>query len=387
MKTCLTAAAVATIVLLGQLAQAQQTAYPPVGPFSQQGAYMAAAQPGLSLVGLQEDADTGAACDLGGCGAGGCGIEGCGGVCGACGCDPCCCIQWEVYGDFLYLRPRNAEVAFAVNTNQVAQPPIPPIQTSPVTIVDPDYQPGFRVGFRRYIDVCASVGAEYWHYESDTAASATTDVTDVIQSLVTHPSSLTANTPWQNANGGLDINFDRVNADYRWIFSCSDRHEVAFVGGAAYAGLEQKFAANFSVLGNEFVNTDVTFDGGGIRVGLEAERHARCSGFFVYGKGYSSFLAGEFRTSYVQGNPGVDPIVVNTGWQAGRVVPILDLELGAGWASCSGCLRVSGGYMVSGWFNVVKTDDWIKAVQSNNFTGLSDGMSFDGLVARAEVRF
>jgi hypothetical protein len=386
MKTYLTAAAVATIVLLGQWAQAQQAGYPPMSYYPQQGAYMApglaAPQQGISLAALQAGADAAAAC-----GAAGCGIQGCDTGCSGCGCDPCCCIKWEVYGDFLYLRPRNAEVAFAVNTNLVVPPPAAPIQTGPVTLVDPDYEPGFRVGFRHYIDVCASVGVEYWRLESETAASATTNVTDVIQSLVTHPGSLTANTPWQNANATLDIDFDRVNVDYRLIVSCSDRHEAAFVGGAAYAGLTQQFLANFSVLGNEFVSTDVTFDGGGIRLGLEAERHALCSGMFVYGKGYATFIAGDFRTSYLQGNPGVDPIVVNTGWQAGRVVPILDLELGAGWASQSGCLRLSGGYLVSGWFNVVKTDEWIKAVQSNNFTGLSDTMSFDGLVARAEVRF
>jgi len=35
----------------------------------------------------------------------------------------------------------------------------------------------------------------------------------------------------------------------------------------------------------------------------------------------------------------------------------------------------------------VKTDEWIKAVQSNNFTGLSDGMTFDGFVGRVEARF
>jgi hypothetical protein len=43
--------------------------------------------------------------------------------------------------------------------------------------------------------------------------------------------------------------------------------------------------------------------------------------------------------------------------------------------------------MVSGWFNTVNTDRWIKAVQNDNFVDFNDKMTFDGLVARAEVRF
>lgn len=391
MKSYLIAGAVATLAVLGQRADGQQPGSPSAMLPPQQQIYSpqagfiplmgvapgyAVPQQGVNLAALQAAAAQPGAVSNAGCGEG----------CGAGGSANCDYIQWEIYGDFLYLRPRNAEVAFAVTTNSVVPPPAAPIQVAPVTVVDPDYQPGFRVGFRHYFEPCASIGVDYWHYESDAHASASTDVTPVIQSLVTHPGSASADQPWQEAQGSLDIDFDRVNLDYRVIWSCSDRHELAFVGGAAYAGLEQTFAADFSVIGSDHVVTDVIFDGGGIRLGLEGERHSRRTGLFVYGKSYATFIAGEFRSSYLQ-SQSFDPVVVNTSWRAGRIVPILDLELGVGWASCSGCLRLSGGYMVSGWYNVVKTDAWIKAVQSNNFVGLSDTMTFDGLVVRGEVRF
>jgi len=65
-------------------------------------------------------------------------------------------------------------------------------------------------------------------------------------------------------------------------------------------------------------------------------------------------------------------------------VSILDLELGIGWSTPGGRLRMTGGYMVNSWFNTVTTADFIGAVQRNDFTDLDDTLTFDGLVVRAE---
>jgi hypothetical protein len=59
-----------------------------------------------------------------------------------------------------------------------------------------------------------------------------------------------------------------------------------------------------------------------------------------------------------------------------------------GWTGCNGHVRASAGYMVSGWFNVVKTPEFITAVQANQYHGPDkiDGnaLVFDGLVTRLE---
>jgi hypothetical protein len=66
---------------------------------------------------------------------------------------------------------------------------------------------------------------------------------------------------------------------------------------------------------------------------------------------------------------------------------MLDLELGVGWQSPCGHYRFTAGYVVSTWLNTVSTDEWIDSVRNNNFVGLDDRMSFDGLTARGEYRF
>ena len=59
------------------------------------------------------------------------------------------------------------------------------------------------------------------------------------------------------------------------------------------------------------------------------------TGFSVYANGYASFLAGQFRARYFQGQ-AFDPSVVDAEWEAGRLVPILDFEAGVGWTGMNG---------------------------------------------------
>jgi len=152
------------------------------------------------------------------------------------------------------------------------------------------------------------------------------------------------------------------------------------------AEFDQDFAAIFNGTGNETLITEIDFYGAGLRIGLEGERYTASRRWLVYGKTHGSFVAGEFTADYRQGQ-SFDPSVVDTSWEAGRIVPMLDLEVGAGWQSRCGTWRITGGYMISAWYNCVKTDEWISAVQNNNVVGLGDNMSFDGLVLRCEGRF
>ena len=144
--------------------------------------------------------------------------------------------------------------------------------------------------------------------------------------------------------------------------------------------------AQFAALGVDAMSTGIEFDGGGLRGGWEGERHARSCGFLCYGRATANFVAGEFKARYWQGS-SFDPVIVDTVWKGGRIVTMVDLELGVGWASPCDRYRFTTGYIVNCWLNTVTTSDWIDAVQTNDFGGLGDTLTFDGLVARAEVRF
>ena len=82
-----------------------------------------------------------------------------------------------------------------------------------------------------------------------------------------------------------------------------------------------------------------------------------------------------------------DPTVATTSTEAGRLVPVVDLEIGGGWQSKCGTWRLTGGYVYSGWYNMLKTDRWIDNVQRGQFITNDDTITFDGFVARVEGRF
>jgi hypothetical protein len=297
-----------------------------------------------------------------------------------------CC--WEVFGDYLLLRVRDAEVAYAVPIDgAIVPPPAVPVQVGPTAVVDAQYDSGFRVGAGYQWDDCATLRASFSWFESGDDNEIATAAPNVLRSVVTHPGAQAAPTDFLRAQASHDIEFQLGDVDYSAIFSCSELHVLSWVIGARYAHLEQNFRSRFADGGVEAVATDITFDGGGIRLGLEGERYARGgSGLMVYGRGLASFVAGDFQGRYMMGT-GADPTIVDTTWEAGRIVTILDLEAGVGWTSPRGRVRLMVGYMLSAWLNAVQTDEFIQGVRANNMVDLGDGLTFDGLVARAAIRF
>lgn len=310
--------------------------------------------------------------------------------CSGCCCDPCRCgPKWFTFGDYLYLRPRDAEVVYGVPIDgPVDEPDDPKFQIGPTAVADFDYESAFRVGFGVGLGKMMSIGTTYTHFETDTSSTTSVLPGDLIHTLVSHRQTDTASQQFLDAAADYRMEFDLVDVDFRRVVSCGCSHQVTCLLGARYAGLQQDFVADFEAPNNEeTVTTDVHFDGGGIRIGVDTEWFAANRRCFVYSRSAASFVAGQFKGIYTQEDLfGQD--VIYTDWRAGRVVTMLDLEIGFGFTSLNGLARASLGYMVSGWFNTVNTDEFIKAAAvTSDFTGLNNSMSFDGAVARAELRF
>ncbi len=305
-----------------------------------------------------------------------------GGACTAC--DP----DWTVYGEFLYLRPGNDKVAYAVPINGAIVPPVgaPPVQVGPEAVVDLGFTPGFRAGAERAYGCYSALGGQYTWFEGSRTSDVAVTPPIVLRSLVNHPGSLSAATDSLAATATSIINFQLADAYYRRYFIRDELRDLSFVGGVRYAHLDEIFHSTFTSAATvETVDTNITFDGGGIRLGLEAEQRASFSQLLVYAKGYASFVAGQFAGRYVQAD-GQRGVVVDTGWTEDRAVSILDVELGIGWETCCG-IRLTAGYTFSGWFNLINTDDFIRAVRRADSVNVRDNLSFDGFVVRAEARF
>jgi hypothetical protein len=298
---------------------------------------------------------------------------------------------WNAFGDFLYMRPRNAQVPLAVAVPPGSPPPslLTPIQSTPVASAELDYQPAWRVGIGKTLDACSRISATYTRFDGDSNVALTAPDGLQLRSLVQHPTTWDPGSvsDFLDAFATYEIEFDLGDVDYRYTFLSSSRGSLTFLAGVRYANLRETFLGSFTnVAIEEVVSTSTHFEGAGPRVGLEAERRNCDLGLFVYGHSTANFIAGNAHSSYVQ-QDNLRGVTVLTGFNSQRIVTILDLEVGVGWSSPGERIRVAVGYQVSGWFNMLKTDDLVRAVQQNEFVGLGSTMTFDGAVARAEVRF
>ncbi len=308
------------------------------------------------------------------------------GECDTCAEEPCCCRQLVMFGDFIYLRPRNQEVAFAVPANGAIPANPTAVQVGPTAVADFDYEPGFRLGGSMPFGECSLLRSVGTWYEADTNASIRTFAPLVIEPMVNHPSIDLADRTFLAARARYLVDFELLDVDWVRVLSYGDFHQVDLVLGARYASMTEEFRSYFIANDFDTISSNIAFAGGGIRVGLEGEWYDTSRCWLVYARSAASFVAGDFRTEYAQDNNLGQRVVVTT-WRAGRVVTMLDLEIGFGWNSADGAYRLTAGYMFSGWHNTVNTAQFIDAVQTNEYAGLGDMMTFDGFVARAEFRF
>ncbi len=313
---------------------------------------------------------------------GSCGGLGCGGGCDVGGCGP----RLRLYGEYLYLRARNAEVPYAVPIDGAIAPVLGNgIQIGPTAIADMDYDAGFRVGFNVALNDGAQIGARYTNFDSSTADEAFIQPPDVLRSLLTHPLGDNVAVDALRAAAGYDIGFELVDLSYQAHWTCTKRMTLDYILGVRYGELGQEFRGQFETTGITTVATDVDFYGTGPRIGLDLQRTLGQMGLFLYSRGDATFLAGKSRARYTQSDSFAGTIV-DTSWESGRIVTQLDFELGFGWSPAA-CARVSAGYLVSSWFNAVGTDEYIQSVRRNQYGGLGDGITFDGLVVHCELRF
>lgn len=298
----------------------------------------------------------------------------------------------SVWGDFLYLQATGADVAHAQQQNGTGGAGTVPFGR--IDDADPDYQSGVRVGGVLGLSPYSSIAMAYTFYESDTTTFLDAPIIPggggAIGSLVQHPgAALIASAGPVQADYRID--FQLAEIEFRNLLVGDHLGWINYSAGLRYAKLEQDFLQTGVFGGSQggVINTQTSseFDGGGALFGLDGERIIGRKGFSVYGNAGVSPVVGQFSTSYSMYNESTDVLLADARWKDDRFVTILDYELGLAWTSCSGCLRLSAGYMAQFWYDAITTPELIDAVQATNYTDVGDTLSFDGVVTRVEVRF
>ena len=310
-----------------------------------------------------------------------------------CGASGDCCPPFEdccppcgisLFGDFLYLSPGGVDFGYATHVDGTTAGAVP---LAPSSMVDPTYQPGFRVGLGYDLDTTSKLKATYWYYENSTSNSVILPGgTGFLRPELVHPNTLTVASDRLSATAGYGIDFQMADMEYEDLLSCGDCWWLNWFAGVRYANLDEDFRALYTNLDSIQVQSEIDFDGVGPRIGIGGERELGC-GLLVFGRASSSFIVGEFTADYRQQliTTGVTQAV--TGYTDDRIVTQLELELGIGWHNCCDTFRIQAGYYTAAWLNSVTTPGFIRDVQAASFDSMSETLTFDGLTVRAEIRY
>ncbi len=335
-------------------------------------------------------AESGGACDsCGQQGCTGCGGRSCGsaGGCGG-GCMGLCTPWWahrtSLFAQYLYLGPSGADVAYA--QQQIGNTPFGRVGT-----VDQNFTSAYRAGFGVALGQCASVQAAYTNFHSHNvdSLSAPNLQGGNVRSLLLAPNTPNSSSTSSFLQAGNDIDFQTADVDYRHVLTASDRFVLNYSLGGRYGKLEQSFTqvGDFtSPSARVETATNITFEGGGARLGLDFMQRLGNTRFGVYGNGFLSVLFGKFNSQFGQFDLTNTTVQAATTWDDKRVVPVLEYELGINFTTFGGW-RSSVGYYSAFWFNTVSTSQFVQAVQSANFVNLGETITFNGLVTRLEYRF
>lgn len=301
-----------------------------------------------------------------------------------------CTLPWwahrtGAFGEFLYLTPGNTDIIYA---REETDPGLTGSPTGPQGIVNIDESPGYRFGFFVALDDCSSIVTSYTRWDGTSSDRIDAANGRILNPVLLHPSTLTTGSTALQATATQSINFQLADLAYRRVLRHGNRYAINWTGGLRYGNIEQSFNSQQTVsvaTGLTNLTTDIDFDGFGLLAGLDGERQSLETGFLIYGRGTSSFLGGEWKADASQTNQFGGGVIGNSLTDF-RVTPILEAELGTGWQSATGAVRVTTGVLASGWFNAISTRDYLQSFNESNFVDMNDTISFVGLTTRLELR-
>lgn len=300
-------------------------------------------------------------------------------------CDPCLRRHRSgIFADYLYLGATGVDMPYALPVDGLG--PVNVLQGQ-AAVADTKYDSGFRIGGIVALDDCTSIMVTYWHWMSNdnSKAAFTGGGAPFLAAQLTDPGTMNVAADSLLARANYDIDLNMVDLVARRALLRTRTTLINAVAGLRWAELNQELRAQYFILGDTRVNSDVDFSGIGPRIGLEGEA-VSCSGFLVYGNTHANFLVGTFNADYLQSNIFAGPQSF-TSIDDTRIVTQLELELGVGWQSKNGTFRFTAGYYISSWYNVITNPVFIRGVQDRRLENLHDNIGFNGLTVRAMIQF
>jgi hypothetical protein len=293
--------------------------------------------------------------------------------------EPSVCRQGSFYAqaDYLLLRARRPALDIAI---------VDPVATIPrgsIESADWGTRSGmrFELGYQTDAGLCLGASYTYFHTVGNRVLNAPAG--GVLLPTLTVPQIDQVDAARASSNLDLDV-FD-IQVGH--TITVNDDLDLCVFAGGRFADIQQKLNAVYSggVIGalRDTVSAPISIDGAGIRIG--GEGHMKLGGgFSFYAKAAGSLLAGHLSTSTRETLDGNTP-VVNVAERRDDIFPVAELGLGVSWQTNQ--LRVTVGYEMANWYNMVNSVDFVEGSGMNKTARRTGDLSLEGLALQVGWRF
>jgi hypothetical protein len=284
-------------------------------------------------------------------------------------------------GDYLLLKPRRDALDFAVLSSDTSAAPSGTVQS-----LDWQTRSGFRFGTGYQLpNEPWRISVDYTYLHSSDGRTVTSPPGGQLFATLTRGGGV---DDVQSASATANIDYNVIDLDVTRLLAVSPSLDVQLFGGGRFAWIDQKFSAiyNGGTLGaiNDFVSSPVYFHGAGLSAGAQATWKI-WHGFGLYGRFRSSLLSGHFRNFLTETNDNGAVTIVNVNETFRQMVPVLELGMGVAWQSDH--VRVSAGYEMINWFNMVDSLDFPGSTNIGKVGRRTSDLSLEGLALRVAFLF
>lgn len=181
-----------------------------------------------------------------------------------------------------------------------------------------------------------------------------------------------------NAVGTSSLRYQVLDVELGKRIEVGESLGVWVGGGGRFAWIEQGLQVTYNgqtaYLAN--VNSPITFDGGGLRVGAKGDWKLGRSGLGLYGRAFGSLLGGNFHTHLFETLNNGSQVTTGVEEHFRKVVPVAEIGMGLFWQREN--WRALVGYEFINWFGMVDSPDFISDY-TNKLNYRTSDLTLDGL--------
>ncbi len=276
------------------------------------------------------------------------------------------------WAEYLYLRPRRRAHDFVI-----VDPVLDNSIGGTISSLDWETNSAYRLAAGYKVGHGWEVGAVYFYLHSKDERSVSAPAGGALFATLTAPDIDQAS----NAQAGSNIDMDVIDVELAKRLELHECLALRLSAGPRFATIQQKLNAFYTggTAGvGSIVSSPISFDGYGIKTGADA-LFKLWGGAGVYARANMSLLCGDFETRLTQVNNGGQTFVVDVGDKFRKVVPITEMGLGIAWENEN--VRLSVGYEIANFFNLVDSLDFIEGASFGKIGRRTSDLSYEGFSA------